>query len=118
MNEIKLVLGHVNTDLFNCNAVLIVEGPTEYETMPLLAANLGIDIVNEGIMFLDSKGYGNMIQIKNIIDFLKNNATEIYALSDNHASDQGKLKDIKDNLVKIIMLCWKRALKIPLTGKY
>jgi hypothetical protein len=57
MNEIKLVLGHVNTDLFNCNALIIVEGPTEYETMPLLAANLGIDIVNEGIYGCSHKDY-------------------------------------------------------------
>jgi hypothetical protein len=78
--------------------VLLVEGPTEYKTMPLLAANLGIDIVNDGIMLVDSDGYGNMVQIKNVINLLKNTATEVYALSDNHAPEQGRLKDLEDNL--------------------
>jgi hypothetical protein len=30
--------------------------------------------------------------------FFETNATEVYALSDNHASEQGKLKDLEDNL--------------------
>ena len=40
---------------------------------------------SEGIRIMDSEGYGNMIQIKNIIDLLKDNGTEVYALFDNHA---------------------------------
>jgi len=98
MNEIKLLLGHVNTDLFNCNAVLFVEGKTERKTMELLADNLGIDIVSDGIMLVDSEGYGNLIQIKNIIDLLKDNSTKVYALFDDHAAEQGKLKDIEARL--------------------
>src|SRR5688500_16685966 len=95
MNEIKSVLGHVNTDLFGYNAVLFVEGYSESKTIPLLASNLGIDIVNDGIRILDSEGYGNMRQIKNIIDLLKDTSTEVYALSDNHAAHQGTLDDLK-----------------------
>jgi AAA15 family ATPase/GTPase len=95
MNEIKSVLGHVNTDLFGYNAVLFVEGDSEFNTIPLLASNLGIDIVYDGIRIADSKGYGNMRQIKNIIDLLKDTATEVYALSDNHAAHQGSLDDLK-----------------------
>lgn len=101
MNEIKSVLGHVNTDLFGYNAVLFVEGDSENKSIPLLANNLKIDIVNDGIRIVDSKGYGNMKQIKNIIDLLVDTKTEVYALSDNHDKDQGELKDIKDHLAKI-----------------
>jgi AAA15 family ATPase/GTPase len=100
MNEIKSVLGHVNTDLFGYNAVLFVEGHSESKTIPLLASNLGVDIVNDGIRIVDSEGYGNMIQIKNIIDLLKDTATEVYALFDNHAAQQGDLLDIKTRLDK------------------
>jgi predicted ATP-dependent endonuclease of OLD family len=60
MNEIKSILGHVNTDLFGYNAVLFVEGDSEFKTIPLLASNLSIDIVNDGIRIVDSEGYGNM----------------------------------------------------------
>ena len=95
MNEIKEVLGYVNTDLFGYNAVFFVEGHSEYKTLPLLASNLGIDIVNDGIRLVNSEGYGNMIQIKNIIELLKDTTTEVYALFDNHAANQGELQDIK-----------------------
>jgi AAA15 family ATPase/GTPase len=37
MNEIKSILSHVNTDLFGYNAVLFVEGNSEFKTIPLLA---------------------------------------------------------------------------------
>jgi AraC-like DNA-binding protein len=39
-----------------------------------------------------------MRQIKNIIDLLKDTATEVYALSDNHSADQGRLNDIRNRL--------------------
>lgn len=95
MDEIKSALGYVNSDLFGYNAVLIVEGHSEEETIPLLAKNLNIDIVNDGIRILNSKGYGNLRQIKNIIDLLHDTGTSVYAIYDNHKKDQGKLDGLK-----------------------
>jgi predicted ATP-dependent endonuclease of OLD family len=66
MEEIKLVLGHANTDLFAYNAVLFVEGETEEKNIPLLAKNNDIDIVDQGVRILNSRGYGNMKQLENI----------------------------------------------------
>jgi hypothetical protein len=80
--------------------VLFIEGESEENTIPLLARNLDIDIVNDGIRILNSKGYGNMRQIENIIDLLKDTDTEVYALFDNHAYGQRKLNDIKNRLEK------------------
>ena len=81
---------------FGYNAVLFVEGDSEEKIMPLLACNLGIDIVNDGIRIVDSEGYENMRQIKNIIELLENTDTEVYTLFDNRAENQGELKDIQN----------------------
>lgn len=100
MDEIKFALGHVNSDLFGYNAVLFVEGTTEEKSIPLLAKNLDIDIVNDGIRIVNSESYGNLVQIKNIIDLLKDTGTKVYALYDNHRKTQGKLEQIQKTLLK------------------
>ncbi|MGH9952910.1 MAG: AAA family ATPase, partial [Nitrososphaeraceae archaeon] len=58
MEDIKSILGHVNTDLFGYNAALFVEGYAEENALPLLAKNLGFDMVDYGIRILNSEGYG------------------------------------------------------------
>lgn len=98
MDEIKSALGHVNADLFGYNAVLFVEGDTEDLVIPQLATNLNIDIVNDGLRILNSKGYGNLRQIKNILDLLKDTGTLVYALYDNHRIHQGRLDEIRSTL--------------------
>lgn len=100
MEEVKFALGHVNSDLFGYNAVLFVEGKTEEKAIPLLAKNLDIDIVNDGLRIVNSETYGNLVQIRNIIELLKDTGTDVYALYDNHRRTQGKLEDIQNTLSK------------------
>ena len=98
MEDIKSILGHVNTDLFGYNAVVFVEGYAEENALPFLAKNMEFDIVDYGIRILNSEGYGNMGKLNNIIGLLKSSGTEIYAMCDPHHEKQGKLKDLRDRI--------------------
>lgn len=98
MQEIKSILGHANTDLFAYNAVLFIEGETEEKNLPLLAKYNGIDFVDAGIRILNSRGYGNMTQLKNIVDLVRGTGTDVYAIFDDHREDQGELVEIKNKL--------------------
>lgn len=98
MENIKSILGHINSDLFVDNAVLLVEGQTEEGALPLLANNMGFDTFDYGIRIINFKGYGNMHQVENIIDLLKKSGTGIYAIYDSHQDAQGKLKAILSEL--------------------
>jgi predicted ATP-dependent endonuclease of OLD family len=98
MEDIKSILGHVNSDLFGNNAVLLVEGQTEEGALPLLANNMEFDIFDYGIRIINFKGYGKMHQVENIIDLLKNSGTGIYAIYDSHQDTQGKLEAILSEL--------------------
>ena len=100
MEEIKSALGHVNSDVFGYNAVLFVEGKTEEKSIPLLAKNLDIDVVNDGLRIVNSETYGNLVQIRNLIELLKDTGTKVYAIYDNHRNTQGKLRDIQKTLSK------------------
>ena len=96
--EIKSLLGHVNIDLFVYNAVLIVEGATEYNALHLTAKKLDIDLMEDGIIILDSKGYDNLTQIENILKLFRESDIEIYILCDNHLKTNSKFSSL-ENLV-------------------
>lgn len=93
--EIRSLLGHINLDLFVYNAVLIVEGPTEYESLPIMADTLKINLVNDGVMLLNSNGYDNISALENIIRLLKGAKIAIYVLCDDHSTTNRNISTIK-----------------------
>ena len=96
--EIRSLLGHINLDLFVYNAVLIVEGPTEYESLPIMADTLKINLVNDGVMLLNSNGYDNISALENIIRLLNGAKIAIYVLCDNHSTSNRNISVIKQTI--------------------
>lgn len=98
LQEVKEILGYKNSDIFGYDAILFVEGETEEETLPLLGKILGIDIFSLGIGIFNSKTYGNMVHIDNLLNILESTGTKIFALYDSHENEQKKLKDIEEKI--------------------
>jgi predicted ATP-dependent endonuclease of OLD family len=98
MENIKSILGHVNADLYWYNAVLFVEGYAEEIALPMLSENMGIKLVDSGIGILNSEGYGNMVQLKNILSFLQSSGILVYAMCDPHQNQQGNIEDFKNGI--------------------
>lgn len=72
-------MGHENTDFFEFNVVLVVEGQSEVKAMTIMTNVLAIDIVERGIKIISVGGTGNTTtRILELLEFLKDSGTRLY----------------------------------------
>jgi hypothetical protein len=94
--NVKEIMGYKNSDIFGYDSTLLVEGLTEERTLPLLGKLIDFDIMEEGVVIFNSKGYGNIVQIDNVLKMLNSTGTKVYTMYDNHTDNQKKLNDIEN----------------------
>jgi hypothetical protein len=72
-------MGHENTDFFEFNVVLVVEGQSEVKAMAIMTDVLAIDIVERGIKIITVGGTENTTtRILELLEFLKGSGTKLY----------------------------------------
>jgi len=97
---LKRELGHENSDLFNSNAIVITEGESEEIAFPLIAADIGIDLIDRGVRIFNVRGSGQATRIELLLKYLKSSDTLAYLVLDNHGIIEGHVSDwIKQGLI-------------------
>ena len=104
-------MGHENSDIFNYNAVIIVEGDTEEKTLPKIAQQMNVDLVDEAIKIINIRGSGNSTKMRELVTYLKDSQTRTYLILDNHKISEDTVKElIRMNIIKKekSVVCGKR----------
>ena len=101
LRYIKNVLGHENSDIFNYNAVIIVEGETEEKALPRIAQQMNVDLVDKAIKIINIRGSGNSTKMQELVTYLKDSQTRTYLILDNHKISEDTVQDLlRMNIIK------------------
>jgi predicted ATP-dependent endonuclease of OLD family len=90
---VKLELGHNNTDLYEFNVVVFVEGDSEVVGFPIIASTIGLDFVKAGIRIINAKGSGKAKKIEQYLEYLRDSDTIPFVIADGDKEVRKKLAD-------------------------
>lgn len=93
------ICGLEHAEAFFSRAILLVEGPTEKEAIPIYARHIGIDFDSLGISAISANGKGNIDQL---FQLYKTHGFPVFVVFDNDRG--GDKDDIRVNLILTRML--------------
>jgi len=98
-NQIKLELGISHADIFDNDYLCFVEGASEYEAFLIIAKKLGYELGFEFRLW-DLGGYGNIKNIKALLNYLKSSERKTFLLLDKNSEAAKLVEDlIKEDLI-------------------
>ena len=99
LNNIFYELGYKPSDVLFADKILLVEGWTEKEVLPILAQKLGYNLLKEGISIFPTRGKEQgKYHLKMWAEITKNTQVPIFMLLDKNAKKE-KEKILKERLI-------------------
>lgn len=99
LNNIFFELGYKPSDVLFADKILLVEGWTEKEVLPILAQKLGYNLLKEGITIFPTRGKEQgKYHLKMWAEITKNTQVPIFMLLDKNAKTE-KEKIVKERLI-------------------
>jgi putative ATP-dependent endonuclease of the OLD family len=110
LKKILYELGHKPSDIFFADKILLVEGYTEKVVLPILAKEIGINLLKYGVSIFPTRGKNQgKYHLKMWVQITKNADVPIFMLLDKNAetelNDIVRQKLIKQNLTHL----WKKG---------
>lgn len=93
LHLVKNILGHKNTDLFNDNSVVFIEGMSELNAFPILFDALGYDYVQLGIRLINFQGGSKHTKLEQYLIYLKDSDVIPFIVADRDKRFIEKLSD-------------------------
>jgi predicted ATPase len=93
LQNVKIELGHDNTDIYGFNVVVFLEGETEEYALPSMAKILGIDVLTRGIRFQNVRGNRKAERLDQYLRYLKDSGVVPFIIADGDVQLKQKLKE-------------------------
>jgi len=120
---IKNILGHRNTDLYNDECVVFIEGDSEEVAFPIIAEAMGYDFIEKGIRLINIKGKGKAKKLGEYLRYLRDADVLTYIIADGDKEVKKKIEDwkregiLEDNCVTIWNLEFEDCFSSELLSK-
>jgi len=90
---IKEQLGLRHSDIYDNDAVIFIEGESEYQAFPIVSESLGF-LQDGSYKLFNLKGRGNLKNIKQLLDYLQDSDRNLYLILDNNSEVKNDVNDL------------------------